>query len=339
MRVLHVVCSDRFAGVERHVALLAGAQHDAGSTVAVIGGDEASMRRNIGRAAVVFRPAGGVLTTIRAARPFVHGADVVHVHMTASEVAGVVAALGSRAAVVTTRHFADSRGRTPLNRWVGRRAADRIDAQISVSAYAAHSVEGRSTVVHAGVRDRDVVDPAARRRVVLVAQRLESEKRTDLALECFTRSGLAGRGWTLVVAGDGSLLSSLQQQAGRSGIADSTRFLGHSSDVAGLMATAGILLAPRPDEAYGLSVVEAMAAGLPVVASGGGGHLETVGTVTGAALFPPSDVAAAGDLLAGLGGDAAQRAAYGADLRRDQRRRFTLDAQERATDAVYRSVL
>ena len=296
------------------------------------------MRRDIAREGVAFRPAGGLLATIRTARPFVHGADVVHVHMTASEVAGVVAALGSGAAVVTTRHFADGRGRTPLNRWVGRRAADRIDAQIAVSAYAAHYVEGRSTVVHAGVRDRDELDPVARQRVVLVAQRLEPEKRTDLALDVFARSGLARHGWSLVVAGDGSLRSALQRQAARLGISASTRFLGHATDVQGMMTSAGMLLAPRPDEAYGLSVVEAMAAGLPVVASGGGGHLETVGAVAGAALFPPADVAAAGDLLAGLAADDARRADYGSELRDDQRRRFTLAAQERATDAVYRSV-
>ena len=116
------------------------------------------MRRDIGRDDVIFRPTGGLLQTIRTARPFVPQADVVHVHMTASEVAGVIAALGTTAAVVTTRHFADPRGSTPLNRWVGRRAAARIDAQIAVSAYAARYVEGVSTVVHAGVRDREAVD-------------------------------------------------------------------------------------------------------------------------------------------------------------------------------------
>ena len=47
------------------------------------------------------------------------------------------------------------------------------------------------------------------------------------------------------------------------------------------MRTAGVLLAPRPDEAFGLSVVEAMARGLPVVAAGSGAHLETVGSVAG----------------------------------------------------------
>jgi glycosyltransferase involved in cell wall biosynthesis len=259
--------------------------------------------------------------------------------MTASEIAGVIAALGTRAAVVTTRHFADARGSTPLNRWVGRRAASRIDAQIAVSAYAAQYVEGPSTVVHAGVRDRAPVEPCTRQNTVLVAQRLEPEKRTDMALDAFAASKLANRGWVLVVAGGGSLRAALERRAERLGIARSTRFLGHTTDVHNLMATAGLLLAPRPDEAYGLSVVEAMAAGLPVVAARGGGHLETVGTVPVAALFPPGDVVAAGTTHADLAADEAARAGYGESLRRAQRERFTLGAQQRATDHVYRGVL
>jgi glycosyltransferase involved in cell wall biosynthesis len=339
MRVLHLVCSDRFAGVERHVALLARAQHDAGTAVAVIGGDLVPMRRDIGRDRVIYRPTGGLLATARTARPLVPGADIVHVHMTASEVAGVIAALGTTAAVVTTRHFADPRGRTALNRWVGRRAASRIDAQIAVSSFAAQCVEGASTVIHAGVRERDRVDPSTRGRSVLVAQRLEPEKRTDVALDVFAASGLADRGWTLVVAGGGSLRHALERQARRIGITRSTRFLGHASDVEDLMATAGLLLAPRPDEAYGLSVVEAMAVGLPVVAAAGGGHLETVGTVDGSALFPPGDVAAGGAALADLAADERARARYGERLWTTQRQRFTLQGQQRATDGVYRSVL
>ena len=49
------------------------------------------------------------------------------------------------------------------------------------------------------------------------------------------------------------------------------------------------LVAPCPIEAFGLSVVEAMARSLPVVAAAAGAHLETVGSVDGAALFPPTD--------------------------------------------------
>ena len=47
MKITHVVCTDNFAGVERHVALLAAAQHDLGHEVTVIGGQQERMRAAI----------------------------------------------------------------------------------------------------------------------------------------------------------------------------------------------------------------------------------------------------------------------------------------------------
>jgi glycosyltransferase involved in cell wall biosynthesis len=105
------------------------------------------------------------------------------------------------------------------------------------------------------------------------------------------------------------------------------------------MAAAGIFLAPRPTEALGLSVLEAMSAALPVVAAAAGGHLETVGTVRGAALFPPGDTRRLAGHLRRLADDAESRAASGRDLLDVQRARFTVESQAVATEAVYRSVL
>jgi glycosyltransferase involved in cell wall biosynthesis len=117
------------------------------------------------------------------------------------------------------------------------------------------------------------------------------------------------------------------------------RFLGQQSDIPGRMAAAGLLIAPRPDEAYGLSVLEAMACGLPVVATGAGGHLETLGLLDSPALFPPGDVEAAGTLLRRLADDPGERHRLAVAQRELQRSRFTLEAQQRATDEVYRGVL
>ena len=102
-----------------------------------------------------------------------------------------------------------------------------------------------------------------------------------MAIEGFVASGLADEGWTLDIAGEGSQRTHLERLAADRGAGAAVRFLGFRMDVDELMAAAGIFLAPRPTEALGLSVLEAMAAGLPVVAAAAGGHLETVGTVRG----------------------------------------------------------
>jgi glycosyltransferase involved in cell wall biosynthesis len=339
MRILHVVCTDAFAGVERHVALLAAAQHDAGHEVRVIGGNGQRMAAEMNRPGISSQSARTTwrgLQAINSAPP----PDVINVHMTSAEVAAALAVRVRSTPIVSTRHFAAHRGSTALRRTVAMLAARSVAAQIAVSDYVAHHIDGRSVVVHSGVRGADGRRPAADRdRVVLVAQRLEREKRTDVALRAFARSGLSELGWRLEIAGEGAERRSLERLSKQLGLADNVAFLGHRSDVDELMDTASILFASRPDEAYGLSVLEAMATGLPVVATGAGGHVETVGSVEGAALFDPGDAAAAGRLLAELAEDAARRDTYGKALQETQRTRFTLEAQVKATHAVYRSVM
>ena len=341
MKVLHVIHSDAFAGVERHVAQLAGAQADRGDQVVVIGGDQARMDSE-SSPQVVHRPAATAWETLRAVRTAARGRpDVVHAHMTVGEAASIVALLGTRIPVVATRHFAQPRGRNAVVRALTGLLTRRLAAQIAISDYVANRVEGECTVVHPGVPEQPDALPARERsRAVLVVQRLEQEKATDDALRVFARSGLVGHGWRLEVAGSGSQLASLQQLARDLGVADRVTFLGHRTDVSELMRRSGVLIAPCPVEGLGLTVVEAMAAGLPIVAAAAGGHLETLTGISGAVLYDPAtglDEAAVG--LAALAADEAARDASARALQRTQRDRFTLERQAEATEAVYRSVL
>ena len=339
LRIVHVVATDAFAGVERHVARLAACQHDAGHDVSVIGSAPTPMAAALGRPEVRCVPATTLTEVVRALGR-AGRVDVVNVHMTAAEVAAALSPSLRRVPIVATRHFAARRGSTPAARFFTRLTSRRIAAQIAVSEYVAQNVEGPSTVVISGVpAPSQPPNDVARRRSVLVAQRLEIEKATEVAIEGFVASGLADDGWTLDIAGDGSQRAKLERLAADRGAGAAVRFLGFRMDVDELMAAAGIFLAPRPTEALGLSVLEAMSAALPVVAAAAGGHLETVGTVGGAALFPPGDTRRLAGYLRRLADDAESRAAYGRDLLDVQRARFTVEGQAVATEAVYRSVL
>jgi len=338
LRILHAVRSDGFAGVERHVASLAAAQCDTGHQVAVIGGDPDLMATAIGRRPVPRRRAVTTWATVRGIEAFAD-CDILHVHMTAAEFAALLAPRTLRVPVVTTRHFAARRGTGPAGKAVALAVAPRVSAQIAISRYVADHVEGRSVVIHPGVPVVPDAPSAGREPVILVAQRLEAEKDTDVAIRAFAASGLAASGWRLEIAGNGAQRDALEVLAARLDIAGAVRFLGRQADVSLLMTRASILLAPCAAEGLGLTVVEAMAAGLPVVAAEAGGHVETVGAVGGAALFPPGDARTAGRALAALAENPSGRFAYGAALRDYQRAHFTLRAQEEATVAVYRSVL
>lgn len=339
MRIVHAVRSDGFAGVESHVARLARAQRELGHDVVVIGGDPSRMPVVAGPG-VHTEPASTVLQVFRAARPWAAGAGIVHAHMTAAEVACAAALLGQRAALVVTCHFARERGSNPVSSAAVRHAARRIDAQIAISRHVADKVGGPSVVIHPGVDPTSCTPSSSERdRVVLLAQRLEPEKEGDLAIRAFAASGLTRQGWRLDIAGAGSEQTRLGRLAAELGITDSVRFLGQRSDVPELMKRAGMLLAPCRIEGLGLSVLEAMAAALPIVAVAAGGHLETVGQADRAALHPPGDAVRAGQLLTRLAADTRERDAYGARLQSIQRERFTPAHQAEATAAVYRSVL
>ncbi len=338
LAVVHVCCTDSFAGVERHVTELALAQAERGDRVLVIGGHLPRMRTAL-KDRVDVLPGHRIATALRSLRSMDFRPHVLNAHMTAAEIACL---LGRPAGVpvIATRHFAAARGAATPLRPILRALGQRLAGQIAVSRYVADHVDGPSTVVLTGV-PAHIGRAAARDREpwVLVAQRLEAEKDTEMALRAFAGSGLPETGWLLKICGDGSLRPELERRAVELRIDDSTEFLGHRSDVHELMRRAGILFASGPREAFGLSIVEAMACGLPVVAAGSGAHLETLGSVPDAALFAPDDPDGAARLLAELARDVSLRDAYGRRLQDAQRDLFTVDVQARNTDAAYRSFL
>ena len=340
LRIVHAVRSDGFAGVERYIARLADQQHANGHQVTVIGGEPALMRSSLPAAGIRHVPAATVLDTASAIDRW-RGADILHVHMTAAETAAVLAVRGWRTPAVCTRHFAQPRGSGLVERTFLRRIITaRLAAQIAVSKVVAARIDGQSTIVYPGVENVDDVCGANRReRTVLIAHRLEPEKGTASGIAAFAASGLEAQGWRLVVAGEGSQRAALERESAELNLGRAVSFLGRRSDVSSIMLNAGIFLATCPFEHFGLSVLEAMAAGLPVVAVGAAGHLESIGLLPDAALFPSGDAAIAGRLLAALAEDPKRRDDYAERARQLQRQLFTMSAQAAGVEAVYRSVL
>lgn len=250
----------------------------------------------------------------------------------------MVTALRVQTPIVVTRHFAAVRGHSRSGRLVRPMLQHKITAQIAISEFVAGIIDGPSRVVYAGVESQDRVDER-RERVVLVAQRLSPEKRTVDALESFALSGLADKGWRLQVAGRGAEMPVLMESSRRLALSDSVDYLGFCDDLPRRLRSASMVLATAPAEPFGLTVIEAMAHGTPIVATAAGGHLETVGRARPDFLYEVADVARAGEMLKILGADQALRAAYSAELQSVQRRHFTVERQFAETQKIYDEVV
>jgi glycosyltransferase involved in cell wall biosynthesis len=333
LRIVHAVRSDRFAGVESYVASVAHQLAVTGHEVTVIGGDPTRMREElVGTSVATWSAsysAGVALQLIRHARR----ADVVHVHMTAAEAAMMLARPWVRAPVLATRHFAATRGTSIVGRAAAHPIGRMLTTQLSISRFVAESAGEPTELLVGGVADAELVDPVG--KVVLVAQRLEPEKHTAEAIEAWVASGLSQDGWELWIAGAGSERTRLEETA-TSAEESGVRFLGQRNDLAELRQHVGMLLAPPRAEPFGLGVAEAMASGLPVVAAGAGGHLETVGAARPDLLYPPGDTTACASLLRRLAGSVSFRREVGTQLRSFQQKQMRLDRHVEGLVAIYR---
>ena len=143
----------------------------------------------------------------------------------------------------------------------------------------------------------------------------------------------------LVLVGDGVDRGRVEALADRLGVADRVQFTGWRSDVASLLDRFDIFIHPSRDEPFGLAVLEASAAGLPVVAYDDGGLPEVVAAGETGLLAPVGDIDALAAFLEQLVDDEDLRTAMGAAGRERVRTVFRPDeAGQRFSAAVRKSV-
>ena len=272
---------------------------------------------------VAWLPGGGMPEALRSiARSGRH--DLCHAHMTMAEAAALATRRRHRGRLVATRHFAAHRGSTAVGKLSAPWIARHLQLQLAISSFVDARLERPADgVLLNGTATRSVLWSAASRRVLLL-QRLEPEKDTATALHAWRSSGLAARGWTLRVVGSGSQSAQLRALAAQMCLVG-VEFAGYVRDVDAELRAAGMMLATAPAEPLGLSVIEAMAAGIPVVAAAGGGHLETIATVAGAPLFRPGDASGAAAGLAAMADDEPRRQALSHAVRAAHAQRLSLD--------------
>ena len=282
-----------------------------------------------------------------------HGADALHCHHYSPFVYGVLAGcLTRRLGVLFTEHgrlsdAAPSRKRQGVNPMIGRLPVDiyAVSEDLKRHMAAEGFPEGRIEVVHngidAGARPTREARAAARRELGIPADalavgtigRLDPVKDLATLLTALTAlpalaAQTLARGRShphLVIVGDGPERPVLEALARSLDIAGSVHFVGYRRDARALLPAFDLYVNSSTHEGVSLTVLEAMAAALPVVATRVGGNPEVVMNGETGLLVPARSASRLALAMSTLIGDPQRRRAMGEAARWRVKRHFTME--------------
>jgi glycosyltransferase involved in cell wall biosynthesis len=238
--------------------------------------------------------------------------DVVHSHLYHANLYGRLAARRERIPAVASVHntYAQSKWhRRLLNRYLARythvvtaSSADVERDLLLVDRLPRAKVMRLPNCIDLSRVRTDVAPAEAKRRLgfadadclIGAVGRIEEQKGHAYLLEAFAqlRSRTGAENLKLLVVGDGRLLPQLREMAARLGIADACRFPGQIARLADVYRAIDVFVMPSLWEGLSLAMLEAMAAGLPVVATEVGGARDVLGDNEWGLLVPPRDASA-----------------------------------------------
>ncbi len=279
--------------------------------------------------------------------------DIAHSHAYRSNTSSRIAAALAGVPVVIAQEHNTASG-TTCCRWVlNHLLARRSDCLVAVSRAVADSHSSferiprdKFEVIYNGIVVADYEAPVDRlaKRVELgiepnapvigIVSRLVPRKNHDVLLRAAPSVLAARPDAVFVVAGAGTRMGVLRRLAATLGIEPAVRFLGHRDDVPAILATLDVFAFPSDREGLGNVVLEAMAAGVPVVAADADGPvLEIVKHGVNGLMVPTGDPEAlARGILEALQPETAGRLRAGS---RARARDFAIEKTVRAYEALY----
>jgi glycosyltransferase involved in cell wall biosynthesis len=214
------------------------------------------------------------------------------------------------------------------------------DAAIATSRAVAAVAPGGATVIYPGVEIPDSeASVQGRRPMIGAVGRLEPVKGLTILLEAAASLRNRYPDLRVELAGSGTCEPRLRSLAAQLGLDAMVRFLGWRADVDALHRRWQAFAQPSVHEGFGLAALEAMAAGLPVVASAAGGLPELVEDGRTGFLVPVDSVEALADRLGRLLEDERLRARMGGAARRRVHECFSVDEMAARTAKVYDELL
>jgi glycosyltransferase involved in cell wall biosynthesis len=364
VRIAYIVTrSDPIGGAQIHVRDLTRAMREQGHEVAVITGGSGPFTAGLqaqGVRTVILRHLVApiaplkdaralheIRTVLKSLRP-----DLLSTHSSKAGILGRVVARSVGVPAVFTAHgWAFTPGIPPLQaalyRRIERVAAPLASRIITVSNFDRELAlnvgigsDHRVITVHNGMADVKAelrADPGRQPARLIMVARFEPQKDHPTLLRAL--AGLREHDWELDLIGDGPLLPDMERLCGELEISQRVRFWGQRLDVDARLGEAQICLLITNWEGFPRSILEAMRAGLPVIASQVGGIGESVMDGETGFLVARGDVERLRTRLALLLSEADLRRRLGAAGRQRYEQHFTLAHTVVKTLTVYQQVL
>jgi glycosyltransferase involved in cell wall biosynthesis len=355
-RVLQIVTKADLGGAQVHVLdLLRGLQDDFELSLAV--GEEGYCTEQAREMGIECHVLPGLVqkmdplsdlkalvSTLRALRRI--QPDLVHCHTTKAGLIGRLAAALSKVPAIYTVHtwcFTEGTSRSwkavglPAETLAARWARCIIavsDSNRTAAIRKRVAPAAKLITVHNGIGDvteRARPGDDSTPRIVMVA-RFAAQKNQALLIEAVSRLESPT---ILTLVGDGPLRAEAEQLAQKCPAHIKIEFLGQRRDIGAILAGAHLFALSTNWEGFPISILEALRAGLPVIASDVDGVRESVYDGDNGVLIPPRDADALTGALRRLLGDPVLRQRMGARGRTIYEERFSLPAMLRKTSAVY----
>jgi glycosyltransferase involved in cell wall biosynthesis len=373
MRILHIVGDSRFGGAGRIILGLGHMAKSEGWDVDILTTDPmfqlAARRNGLGvlDLDVIRRPIRphwdlrGLLKLRSALKRDSYG--IVHTHTSKAGFVGRLAAsMAGVPIIIHTMHglaFHERSARSIRLFYsiLERFAAKRCDRVVSVSEFhrrwaidlgicngskiltIPNGIVDQSLAITAPLELRRRLGVSRKDLMILTMARLVPDKGLEYLIEAAAQLRLAAPHCKTVIAGDGPARLQLERLACKLDVSDRVTFLGHRQDVDALLAACDIVALPSLREGLSISLLEAMAASKPIVASRIGSHLEVASQANIAKLVTPADARALSDTLLDLSRDPEMMVTLGTNARRLYELRYTDGRMLNAYRELYHSLL
>lgn len=361
MRIVHLVENLNLGGAERVVVDLVSEQVRRGDQCSVIclfeAGALAVELERIGvTVTALAKPSGPSPATTLRLRKLLRDsrAEVLHTHNAMAHYYGVFSSVGLRLRRINTRHGMGTLLGNRRQQWLYRLAMTLTAKACFVcdaarqrfikdgliradNAMTVYNGIDTSRYQHGGQSGslRALIGIDATSRLLVTVGRLNPAKNHPLLLSAFVRLAERYPDLHLVIIGDGAGMKMLQELRFQSGLAERIHLPGARSDVPALLADAAVFVLSSQTEGFSLSLLEAGAAGVPVVATDVGGNGEIIADGIRGRLVAAGNADALAAAISDLLGSPPQSRQYAAALAGWVAQHCTLSAMAQAYQQVY----